>query len=64
MIDNQKKRSRQRFWLAVGLASMVAGVFMTISYPYHSAFPDWIDVLMFLLGVWALYMSICSKSEK
>jgi hypothetical protein len=64
MIDNQKKRGRQRFWLVVGLAIMGAGCFMTISSPHGSAFPDWINVLILLLGVGALYMSACSKTEK
>jgi hypothetical protein len=64
MINNQKKRSRQRFWLIVGFTIMFAGCLMTITSLEGSLLPDWIDGLIFLFGVGMIYMSVCSKSEK
>jgi hypothetical protein len=64
MSINQKNRSKRRFWFATAVIIALADFYMKIALPHSSIHPNWIDVVMFLLAVGALYMSICVKIEK
>jgi uncharacterized membrane protein YhaH (DUF805 family) len=64
MRPNLKNRSRQRFWLAIAVIITLVDFFTKIAFPHSSRLPNWIDVVMFLLAVGALYMSLCVKIEK
>jgi hypothetical protein len=64
MSINQKHNSRRRFWFAVAVIVAAADFSIKITFPHSSVLPNWIDVVMFLLAVGALYMSVCAKVEK